>query len=57
MDGNDLEKHKFVLDSWKVKLKTSAQIAWVDDIWNRDINDMEKNKFDTNWYIRIITAI
>jgi len=54
---NDLEKNKFELDSWKIKLKTSAQIAWINDIWNRDINDMEKNKFDTNWYIRIITAI
>ena len=57
MNRNDLEKNKFDLDNWKVGLKTSNEISWIENIWKRSINDMEKEKFDSNWNIRIITAI
>lgn len=57
MDKNDLEKNKFDLQEWNIVIKTSSQVSWIENIWKRGINDMETNKFDSNWNIRIITAI
>ena len=57
MNRNDLEKNKFDLEGSKVVIKTSAEIPWIENIWNRDINDMEKEKFDSNWNIRTIIII
>ena len=57
MDRNDLEKNKFDLTNWKVGLKNSEEISWTENIWDRDINDMERDKFDPDWNIRIVTVI
>lgn len=56
MDRTDLEKNKFNLEDWKVKLKTINDLQGLDDIWNRDITDLEKSKFE-NGAIRTVTAL
>ncbi len=56
MDVNDLEKNKFQLWDWNILLKTSGAIQGLDDIWNRDITDLEESKFE-NGAIRIVTTL
>ena len=57
MSINDLEKNKFALDYWKVSVDVTEASEWFDDIWNRDLNDLEESKFESDWTIRIVTAI
>lgn len=57
MDINDSEKNKFQLDGSKVAINTVNSIQGIDDIWNRNLNDLEKDKFDNNNNIRTVTAI
>lgn len=57
MSRNDLEKNKFALEFWKVSVDITEASEWIDDIWNRDLNDLEESKFEDDWTIRIVTAI
>lgn len=56
-DLNDLERKKFVSDSWLVSVDTTGALAWIDDIWSKDLSDLEKAKFEVDWTIRTVTAI
>lgn len=56
-DLNDLEKNKFALEYWYISVDVTLSSQWFDDIWNKNLNDLEKSKFESDGSIRIVTAI
>lgn len=54
--SNDLEYQKFSLYWWKVIVNTSIVTAW-NNITTETRNDLENQKFDTNWNVRLAITL
>ena len=57
MTINDKENSKFILSNWVVKVKLS-QVSFWSEISTLETNpDLENQKFDSNWNIRVIVSM
>ena len=49
-------KDNYEVDNWNICIKTVWVTAISDVLKETDLKTMEKNKFDENWNIRIVTS-
>jgi len=52
----DLEHTKFALSSWNVVISAVSGVGPATAVFDRTIDDLEKEKFTLNWEIRTITT-
>lgn len=52
----DLEKEKFEIKDWKVSMRNISVPYWWEISTDISLNDLEFQKFDSTWRIRVLLS-